>query len=229
MILKSFGDSFIFGNDLHDDGRDTAWGTPSQHTWPALLAQSLKCTYACYAQGGVGNLLILERVLLHASTNDTDCIYVIGWTYSSRFDYVTDQKYLAPRSAEQYIDLWTTLRPNETHAAAVEYYSKYQSPYQDKLQTLIWINMAIHQLQKRNIPFIMTLMDPHVFDQTWDAPLHIRDLQAQAESHIQWFDNKDFLTWSQQQGFEISANNHPLEPAHQAAHDMILPICERLI
>ena len=63
MTLKSFGCSFIFGSDLADDGRDGPYATPSQLTWPALLAQHLGRDYQCYARPGSGNLQILNTIL----------------------------------------------------------------------------------------------------------------------------------------------------------------------
>ena len=63
MKLKSFGCSFIFGSELHDDGYGGPHATPSQHTWPALLAKDLGYDYQCYARPGSGNLRILNEVL----------------------------------------------------------------------------------------------------------------------------------------------------------------------
>jgi len=62
MIIKSFGCSFIFGNELTDDGRDTLYATSSKFTWPALLAKHYDFEYCTYARPGSGNLQILERL-----------------------------------------------------------------------------------------------------------------------------------------------------------------------
>lgn len=229
MLVKSFGCSFIFGNDLHDDGRESAWATASRHTWPALVAKSLSADYACYAKGGAGNLLILDRVLLHAADGDRDCLYVVAWSYACRHDYVRSDSYHRARSGDQYLDLWSTLQPINTDAVSQHYYRELQSPYSDKLQSLIYINMAIHELHRRQIPFVMTVMDDNLFDTSWDAPLNIRELQDHARPYVTWFQGKNFLDWSRDQSFEISANLHPLEPAHQAAHDLLLPQCEKIL
>jgi hypothetical protein len=59
MKLTSYGDSFIFGTDLADaEMIPNTSGKPSQHTWPALLAQHLGYQYRCRAYPGCGNLLI---------------------------------------------------------------------------------------------------------------------------------------------------------------------------
>ena len=87
MKLKSFGCSFVFGTDLHDDGRDLPKITPSKHTWPALLAQHLGQAYECYARPGSGNLQIWENIANQITTQES-ALYVISWTWINRFDYI---------------------------------------------------------------------------------------------------------------------------------------------
>ena len=86
MKLKSFGCSLIFGSELSDDGRDGPYATPSQQTWPALLAQHWGYDYECYARPGAGNLQILDRVLEH-SVYSEPTIFLIGWSYNWHYRY----------------------------------------------------------------------------------------------------------------------------------------------
>lgn len=229
MIVKTWGDSFLFGNDLHDDGRDTAWGTPSQHTWPALISRRLGAQYACYALGGCGNLSILDRVMLHAGCNDTEVLYIIGWTFSSRHDYVPDEKYHRARRADQYLDHFATLQPIHDDARTQDWYRHWHSPYTDKLLSLTYMVTAIDMLEHKKIPFVMTCMDETLFAQDWDAHPGIRVLQDRVNPYITRFENQDFLNWSRTRGFAISAMNHPLEPAHAAAADLIWPVLKSII
>ena len=85
MITRSYGCSFIFGTDLADDGRNGTY-TPSNFTWPALTAAKLQQPYVCRAEGGAGNLQILDCILRDAASNEQS-LFLIGWSYSARFDY----------------------------------------------------------------------------------------------------------------------------------------------
>lgn len=215
MNLKSFGCSFIFGTDLADDGRDLPVPTASNFTWPALAAQRLGIPYICRARGGSGNLQILERVLREVSQAQRD-FYVIGWTWIERFDYEDNDPKRLP-------DEWRTICPISDSDAAKAYYKYLHSEYRDKLNTLIYIKTAVDALTSAGCPFVMTYMDDLIFDQQWHAPASVRYLQDAVRPHLESFQGKTFLEWSKEKGFEISPTLHPLEPAHQAALDVIWP------
>jgi len=140
MKLKSFGCSFVFGTDLADanDGATQLLIQPSNHTWPALVAQHLGHDYECFAWAGLGNLQILERVLSQANTEPA--VFVVNWSWIDRFDYV-----------QAHDNLWSTIRPTCTTAQAEYYYRHFHSQYQDKLTTLIMIKLAIDTLQQHGL------------------------------------------------------------------------------
>ena len=211
MKLKSFGCSFIFGTDLHDDGRNLPLPTPSQHTWPALLARHHNLEYQCYARGGSGNLQIAEKILNQLAADSDPAIYVIGWSWIDRFDY-TDS---TPRN------LWNTIMPVDTDRKAELYYKDLHSEYRDKLTTLMNIKLTIDTLTAMNKKFIMTYMDDLMFDTQWNTKPVVSMLQGYCEPHMTRFDNKSFLEFSKEKGFEISPTLHPLEAAHQAAFELI--------
>ena len=214
MILKSFGCSFIFGTDLHDDNRTGPWPLPSKHTWPALVAKDLGLDYACYAKGGAGNLLILDRVLCHAATNQQD-LFVINWTWSDRFDYID---VVNPNPLHD----WRTYTPMSEDTTANIYYKYLHSETKDKLCTLTYIKTAVSTLLEKRIPFIMTYMDEIIFDTQYHTHTSIYDLQLGVKPWMSQFQDRDFLTWSRAQGFPISDTLHPLEQAHRAAADHVL-------
>lgn len=210
MKLKSFGCSFIFGTDLHDDGRNLPAATASNYTWPALLAKHHNLQYCCYARGGASNLEILER-LLSQLTDVEPAVYVVGWTWIDRFGYtVTDTPYT-----------WKSIMPVDSDPLAENYYKNIHSEYRDKLTTLICVKTAIDALTASGNKFIMTYMDDLMFDQRWHASPAISYLQQHCRSHMTCFENKSFLEYAKQKGFEISATQHPLEPAHQSAFELI--------
>jgi hypothetical protein len=214
MMLKSFGCSFVFGTDLPDDNRTGSYAAYSRLTWPALIAKQLDMRYHCYARPGAGNLRILEQVLTQAATNEQD-FFVIGWTWIDRFDYrdITNET-------------WRTILPVETDERAEFYYRNLHSEYADKLKTLIYIRTAVDVLEQKDIPFLMTYMDPLMFDRTWHATPAITDAQDRILPYMTEFNGDTFLNWSKQNGYEISATLHPLESAHRSAADIILSIAQ---
>ena len=210
MKLKSFGCSFIFGTDLHDDSRTAPKATPSNFSWPALLAQHHGWDYTCYARPGSGNLQILER-LLNQLTDAEPAVYVVGWTWIDRFDYTaTDARHE-----------WRTVMPIDTDNTAETYYRHLHSEYRDKLTSLLCVKSAIDALKSSGNQFIMTYMDDLMFDQRWNISPAVSELQRYCEPHMTRFDNKSFLEYSKEKGFDISQTLHPLEAAHESAFKLI--------
>jgi hypothetical protein len=220
MKLKSFGCSFIYGSDLADNGRGFLVATPSQLTWPSLLAQDLNYTYECYARPGSGNLRTLEKVLNQASTDDS-AMFVIGWTWIDRFDYTAVPTEPTVRSEFIGDEVWKTVMPVDTDVRAHNYYRDLHSQYRDKLTSLIYIKTAVDTLNQKNIPFIMTYMDELLFETQWHYTNAVKDLQDYIQPYMTKFEGSTFLDWSKQKGFPISETLHPLESAHQAAFELI--------
>lgn len=213
MKLKSFGCSFIFGTDLHDDSRLARKASFSNFTWPALLAQQHGWEYCCYARPGAGNLEIVDR-LLSQLTDTEPAVYVVGWTWIDRFSYTSkhDNWWNSP---------WQSIMPIDTSDMATVYYRDMHSELRDKLTTLLNMRVAIDALKQRGHKFIMTYMDDLVFDQRWNVTPGMSELQGYCQPYMTSFDNQNFLQWSRTQGHEISDTQHPLEAAHQAAAKLI--------
>ena len=216
MKLKSFGCSFIFGTDLADDGRDLPVPTASNLTWPAHLARHCGYDYECYARPGSGNLQIAEQVLNQLGKNQQG-LYVISWTWIDRFDYI-DETSKWPGTQ------WGTLLPVDNSATAKNYYKNLHSEYRDKLTSLMSIKLVIDSLKQRNFPFIMTYMDPLMFDSAWHSSPAITDLQSYIRPFMTEFEGTNFLEWSRQQKFPIGPTEHPLEEAHAAAAKYMLEL-----
>ena len=208
MKLKSFGCSFTFGTDLSDVTADG-----SKLTWPALIAQQYQLEYRCYAQGGCGNLSILDRLLANLSADQVD-FYIVNWTWIDRFDYVDV-------SGVNNND-WLALRPNSNSDVAKNYYKYLHSELRDKLTTLSYIQLAIDTLKKKNCPFIMTAMDDLILDTAWNTSIAISALQSSVAPYISNFEGKNFLKWAHENQYPVSATLHPLESAHSAAAELIL-------
>ena len=203
MKLKSFGCSLIFGTDLADDGRNGPQATASKHTWPALLAKKLQRDYYCYARAGAGNLQILDTVL--SQIDDSDTLYVIGWTYGDRQDYRENNR-------------WATLLPHENSQLARTYFSQLQDNYSDQLTALTYMQTAIGMLGARK--YIMICQDRSVLADT-GAP-STQALLSSIRPHISSFEGSTFVDWAHDHQYPISATKHPLEAAHQAAAEYAL-------
>lgn len=217
MKLKSFGCSFIFGSGLADDGSNVDYADYSELTWPALLAKKIGYDYECYARAGSGNLRIMERTLSQAACNDHS-LYIIGWTWIDRLDYV-----LSDLDLTNPLELphWQTLLPSDTSDVANTYYKKLHSQLRDKLTTLMYIKLTIDTLKQKQCPFIMTYMDDLIFEKDWHTTPAILDMQAYIRPYMNEFNEQSFLEWSKYNGFKISKTSHPLEAAHQAAADLV--------
>jgi hypothetical protein len=200
MKLKSFGCSFIYGSDLADE-KIAPGNHPSALSWPALLAKQFNFDYECYARAGAGNLYILEQVLTQAADQTQD-LFVIGWTWIDRFDYTNTQ------------DEWKTILPVDTTADADFYYRNFHSQYKDKLMTLMYIRTAIDVLKQKSIPFMMTFMDDLILETKWHTTPAISDMQNYIQPWLTTFDGQTFLNWSKKNNFPISEKMHPLETAH---------------
>ena len=216
MKLKSFGCSFIFGSDLPDDGRNGPYATGSYLTWPALVAKQMGYEYQTFARPGSGNLQILERLLCQINPADP-AIYVIGWTYIDRFDYV-DEKLVTPWPGTK----WKTIVPIDTDNLAETYFRSLHSEYSDKLRSLLYVRTALDTLRRNGCQFVMTYQDPLMLCRKWHTTKGSALLLDDVEPWLKAFDGKTFLAWSRQEGFDISDAEHPLESAHQAAADMVL-------
>jgi hypothetical protein len=72
------------------------------------LAKNIGYDYDCFARPGTGNLSILESILSQSETNKND-LYVIGWTWIDRFDYLTSQYNVVSSNSPH----WNKILPND--------------------------------------------------------------------------------------------------------------------
>ena len=214
MKIKSFGCSFIYGTDLP---MANYW--PSDCTWPALAAKKLSLEYECYAQPGQGNFKIMCDVLNEASIND-DAFFIIGWTWIDRLDYI------------DLNEKWNTLRPGQSSELENFYYKNLHSQWTDMMKSLSEINFVVEFLKSRGHKFFMTYMDYSMFDiidPNWQDPRYLTVMQNSIRNHLNDFEGRNFLDWSREKGYPISDTLHPLEQAHAAAADYVLPAIESIL
>ena len=221
MKIKSFGCSFIYGNELSDCNNDYNKNY-SQQTWPAKLAKTLNRSYECYAQPGIGNLQILEQILNQLNTSNNTELFVIGWTWIDRFDY-----YKTDCNSRKKTTAWSTIRPTSQSKIAKNYFKMLQSEYKDKLSSVTYIKTAIDALNQNQIPFVMTYMDELMFDQNWNITPGLVYLQGVVKCYMTTFTGLSFLDWSRKHNYPETKNWHPLELAHQAAADYMLTVFDK--
>ena len=217
MVLKSFGCSFVFGTDLQDSSMIPENVKTSQTTWPALLAKHFHFSYECYALPGSGNLQISERLLNQVPSSTSQDLFVIGWTWTDRFDY-----YDSAWNPGKKRSPWHTIMPIDKDNLAKTYYRDLHSEYRDKFTCLSYVKLAIDTLDQQGIPFVMTFMDELIFDQRWHVTPAVQLLQDQVRPRMTDFEGRTFLDWSRQYGFAESVAWHPLEQAHRAAADYLI-------
>ena len=225
MRLKSFGCSFIYGSELSDDNTNDSPG-PSQLSWPALLAQHLGYDFETHARPGSGNLQIAERVLSHAA-NSTNELFVIGWTWTDRFDVWNPAGDSRHYRDDDFWFKWNTVLPSDNSDRAKNYYRDLHSEFRDKLTNLMTVRLVIDTLNQKGIPFVMTYMDQLMFDQEWHTTPAVTDLQAYTQPYMTTFDGKNLLDWSRQQGYPVSELWHPLEAAHRAAANHVIKVFDK--
>ena len=214
MKLKSFGCSFVWGNELIDSSNKWSnklieYNSCSNLTYAALLAQHLDLEYECFAQPGVGNLVIAEQILNQVGIEPA--VFVINWTYIDRFDYTAFT-----------IDFWRTLRPGNVDPVTEYYYKKLHSQYRDKLTTLINIKICIDALIAANHPFVMTYMDHLIFETKWHTSPAILKLQESIRPHLKTWAGKNLSEYSEERGHEFGVQGHPLRLAHKDLFDYAL-------
>jgi hypothetical protein len=162
-------------------------------------------------------------VITQAAKDTGDSLFVIGWSWIERFDY------LQVDPDPNWRDRWDTIGPHSDSAESDFYYRNLHSELRDKITSLMYIKSAIDCLQQKNIPFVMTYMDDLVLDKTWNATTSVRYLQDYIGPHLQTFENKTFLEYAKMHGFPISATLHPLAPAHTAGAKVIWPAVQNCL
>jgi hypothetical protein len=219
--ITSIGCSFTVGTELSDCVSNNQY---SRLTWPALIAKKLETNYRCIGLGGCGNLLIADRALEYQARNPNDFL-IVNWTFIDRFDYSNHKG----RHYNNDLCDYLTTRPGEDDPVSEFYYRHIHSEYRDKLTNLMYIKTVLDQFKKNNTKFFMTCLDDLIWDDRWHSPTHVKELQKEIKPYINWFDGKNFLKWSQCQGFKITAMGHPHDDAHSAAADIMRPKVEAIL
>ena len=156
--IVSFGDSFIFGSQMHNN-------TFGQLAWPGLIAEQLGVEYETCAVVGCGNETIARQIYTYFSKNSQKkTIAVINWTWGMRWDFYMHHN-----------DTWITLGPtcapeklyqHLEHTEAkylIQFYKNYTGDTWNQYRSLQAIFAAQQFLKINQIPTIQTYMDTDLF------------------------------------------------------------------
>jgi hypothetical protein len=219
--IVSFGDSFVFGSELKNN-------KDGSRSWIGQSAKNLNIDYHTSAVPGCGNDHIARQIYSYFADNSAEnTLAVINWTWTGRWDfYITEH------------ETWITLGPTCVPEKLKHLVSRTQAEdliefYQDRANSsLLWnkfrnlqtIYATQSYLKSQRILNIQTYMDDHLFDAEYHAPDYVQQLQNLVRPEMQSFEGKNFVDWSQDQGFFITETLHPLEDAHLAACKLWQPI-----
>lgn len=158
--LASFGDSFVYGNELTDNH-------DGSRAWPALAAASLGLTYHTSAVAGCGNEHIAHQFFSYVAQHDLhQTLVVINWTWMMRWDL-----YLEPHQT------WATLGPtcvpeklqNQVGVAKavdlVEFYQRHvvNNEIWSRSRSLMAMYAVNQWLEQNEVANVQTYMDYDLF------------------------------------------------------------------
>jgi hypothetical protein len=95
-----------------------------------------------------------------------------------------------------------------------------------------WIVSAAEHLTSLGCPFVMTYMDQNLLtpiDPNWHDPRYLEILQQKLSKVLVNFEGMNFLDWSREKSYPVSATWHPLEAAHAAAAEFWLSKIQSLV
>ena len=213
--IVGFGDSFVFGSELKNNGNGS-------QSWIGQAAQQLDCQYETTAEPGCGNDAIARQIYKYFANNPVnDTLAVINWTWTNRWDF-----YIVEH--ETWITLGPTCVPEklkdlveQTEAQdLIDFYKQRanSSLIWNKTRNLQTIYCVQSYMRQKGINSIQTYMDSHLFDTEYHALDYIIELQNLVKPDMRNFEGMNFVDWSYHHGFEVTdIGLHPLEQAHAEA------------
>jgi hypothetical protein len=210
MKIIALGASVMAGAELKDH----------KSVWPGLYAKLQGFEFKNLSYSGCSTQYVLRTLLSSLQEEVDSCFYVIHWPHSIRFEYVNKED-----------DSWIQLGPTMENDNLVKkvYYGDINSYLGDKWSTLLIIYAAQQAISNTHHRFAMTLEDGFVYETEFHNPDYISFLQDQTKKSILWFEEKSWSNWTRDNQYPIGPDNHPLEPAHQAALDLFLPSYKKIL
>ena len=223
-----------------------------EQTWPCKLARRHNMSYVNAGHAGVGNRYIAHKVINEVSRlSEEDLFVIVQWSYLSRYDY------LLSFDTQERNSPWYTITPahlnldDETHAKCfgkdyieriqefgitdwVEAHYKLVGDANETDSSLAEILMVQEFLNNRNIPYIFTTAENWNEYRAFRNPTHSKAYYDAIDwDKFKWFPHDygptGFVYWANANEFEKAPMGHPLEPAHEAAADIMEPYFKELL
>ena len=241
-LLIAGGDSLIYGSELKDGNE-----SPSQSTWPALIAKEIGMNYYCAAYPGFANSSI-RRTVIDACENNTDVeLVIVQWTFSGRYEFYFNNDYAKwsrisawsvtddlekeikknfkannPIVLDQHLKFFERQKELGISEFAKVFYQHVGSSFQwEQYNLLSEIVMLQQYLELRNIPYMFTAADEKMFrDISSLNDESVATLEKLLDkTYWTWFPKKQgFYNWAVSEKFPFGTT-HPLEESHvEAAH-----------
>lgn len=236
MIVIGAGCSLIEGIELESQ----------EQTWPCKLARRNGLGYINAGHSGVGNRYIARNVINNlGAVRDNNAFVIVQWSYMSRYDYILSF------NTQERNSPWYTITPahlnlkDETVAKCfgreyidrihefgvldwVEAHYKLISDANEVDETLSTMLLLQEFLKNRNIPYIFTTAENWNEFKEFQQPTYSRAYYDAVDwDNFVWFPHDyeptGFVYWANANKFPLAPFGHPLEPAHEAAADLMEP------
>lgn len=240
-ILVGAGCSLIEGTELESH----------KQTWTYKVAERCGFDYCNAGHASVGNKYIAKRVIEEVSGAMREVAVIVQWTYISRYDY------LFSFNTQERNSPWYTLTPAHANLADetvrkcfgdeyvsrireygtdkwAEYHYKMLNEHNDMDNTLSAMLMLQEFLKNRNIPYLFTSAERWRDYKAFTNNLHSRPLYDNIDwDRFKWFPHDygdtGFVYWANANKFPLAPLGHPLEPAHEAAADIMEPYFREIL
>lgn len=200
--LISFGDSFVFGNELQD--YESGSVPYSRLTYPALIAQSYGMEYLCLAKPAASNQYIAKKILEYPYNGSEFCL--VQWTFSSRFGIPLEHEYITQKGA---VSDWFDMRPHQIDQT---------ENIPEQLQTLskdFYTHTNIDQFSKLQSQMCIDTCHARLDSLGIDHVFYCLDDDLLGYSHISTFDDMSFLAYCDQNKLTKTKQGHITAQGHE--------------
>jgi hypothetical protein len=238
--LIAGGDSFIYGDELHD----CLGVRPSDHVYPALIAKEIGMEYVCAAGSGYSNASIRRTVMNACESNQDIDLVLVQWSFACRYEFYFDRfgwnqignwhviddpeeikkefKINNPIVLQHHIDKLNEFKAQGITDFAKIFFKKIAlNMYYEQYNFLSEVVMLQQYLENKKIPYMFASVNTDILRDSSDyADQSFKTLEKLInKKDWMWFPKQQgFYRWAEQEKFPFGTT-HPLEEAHlEAAH-----------
>jgi hypothetical protein len=201
MKVLTVGDSFTYGDELHDINQ----------AWPYVLQNKLSCELTNLGKSGEGNSGMVRTVVEHANEHD---IIIVAWSHFARIELADHYGEYTTWPGHQGI----TFTGEVSHRIEIaNYITRYHSDWYLYKQYLLNIILLQAYASQHNKKLIMLDAMPM---QTWATSAKLAPLTNQINTtHFIGWASESMMTWTY--GCPQGPGGHFLEEGHNKVADKI--------